>query len=108
CCQHQIREEMEKGSPSPTMSPVLRHGIFLERQAELITDSIRVLYLQYHGYKTKVVEFISDAHTHKNVMIIAAKSTVTDAQRKEILQQLDALKSFFGISNHYIETKWRK
>ena len=108
CCQHQIRNEMESGTPNEILSPILRHGIFMERQAELVTDSIRVLFLQYHGYKTKVVEFISDAHTHKNVMIIATKSTISDEQKQKILSQLEALKSFFGINQHYIETKWQK
>ncbi|MBO7651269.1 MAG: SAM-dependent methyltransferase [Bacteroidales bacterium] len=108
CCQHQIRNEMESGEPNEILSPILRHGIFMERQAELVTDSIRVLFLQYFGYKTKVVEFISDAHTHKNVMIIATKSTVSDEQKQKILSQLEALKSFFGINQHYIETKWQK
>ncbi len=108
CCQHQIRNEMESGTPNEILSPILRHGIFMERQAELVTDSIRVLYLQYHGYKTKIVEFISDAHTHKNVMIIATKSTVSEEQKQKILAQLEALKTFFGIKQHYIETKWQK
>lgn len=108
CCQHQIREEMEKGKPSAVIAPIIRHGIFMERQAELVTDSIRVLFLQYHGYKTKVVEFISDAHTHKNVMIIAYKSAVSEENKHEILQQLEQMKTFFGIERHYIETKWQK
>lgn len=108
CCQHQIREEMEKGKPSEIVAPIIRHGIFMERQAELVTDSIRVLFLQYHGYKTKVVEFISDAHTHKNVMIIACKSTVSEENKRDILDQLDKMKAFFGIEKHYIETKWQK
>lgn len=108
CCQHQIREEMEKGNPSEIVAPIIRHGIFMERQAELITDSIRVLFLQYFGYKTKVVEFISDAHTHKNVMIIASKASTTKEQQSAIIKQLEALKSFFGIDHHYIETKWQK
>ncbi len=108
CCQHQIRDEIEKGKPSEIMSPILKHGIFMERQAELLTDSIRVLYLQYHGYKTKVVEFISDAHTHKNIMIIASKSSTGETQKAEIAKQLDDLKKFFGIKSHYIETKWQK
>jgi len=108
CCQHQVRGEMESGKPNEILSPILRHGIFMERQAELLTDSIRVLFLQYFGYKTKVVEFISDAHTHKNVMIIATKSTVSDEQKQKILEQLEALKTFFGINQHYIETKWQK
>ncbi|HNQ68796.1 MAG TPA: SAM-dependent methyltransferase [Bacteroidales bacterium] len=102
CCQHQIRQEITKNKTQNTLSPITKHGIFLERQAELLTDGIRALILEYFGYKTKIVEFISDAHTHKNVMIIARKTSKTPSQ-DEIKNQIKDIKIQFGISNHYLE-----
>lgn len=102
CCHHQIRQEMEKGKADDFLSSIIRHGIFLERQAEMITDSIRILIMEYFGYKVKAVEFISDAHTHKNVMLIAVKK----AQFKKdesIIDKINELKSRFGIEEHYLE-----
>lgn len=102
CCQHQIRQEMEKSNKKNQLSMITKHGIFLERQAELITDGIRALVLEYFGYKTKVVEFIADAHTHKNIMIIAEKSN-QKVNQTEILEQINALKTEFGISFFELE-----
>ncbi|MDD2636543.1 MAG: SAM-dependent methyltransferase [Bacteroidales bacterium] len=102
CCQHQIRQQMEQTNTENLLSPIIKHGIFLERQAELLTDGIRALVLEYFGYKTKVVEFIADAHTHKNVMIIAEK-TGRKSNGTKILQQIQEIKNTFGIKQHYIE-----
>jgi SAM-dependent methyltransferase len=102
CCQHQIRDEIEVSNEENTLSPIIKHGIFMERQAELITDGIRALILEYFGYKTKVVEFISDAHTHKNVMIIGQKAG-KKSKNSQILKQISNLKEMFGIESHYLE-----
>jgi hypothetical protein len=102
CCQHQIRKEIEKSSSENILSPITKHGIFLERQAELITDGIRTMILEYFGYKTKAIEFITDSHTHKNVMIIAQKSDKMQV-KKEVLTQINAIKTQFGITTHYLE-----
>ena len=99
CCQKQIRKQMQ---PENEMKPVLKHGIFLERQAEMITDGIRALIMEKHGYKTKVIEFISTEHTPKNVMIIGQKSSKKPATEK-ISQQIHLIKKSFGIEYHYLE-----
>ncbi len=103
CCQHQIRQEIEKSNMKNELSLITKHGIFLERQAELITDGIRSLGLEYFGYKTKVVEFIADAHTHKNIMIIAEK-TNQKVDTPDLKKQIESLKKMFGIEKHYLET----
>jgi hypothetical protein len=65
CCHKQIRREIEKNKAQNDLKFLTKYGIFLERQAEMVTDGIRALILEYFGYKTKVFEFISDAHTPK-------------------------------------------
>lgn len=103
CCHKQIRKEMEAGAVSDDISAIIKHGIFMERQAEMTTDALRSLYLESEGYSTKVFEFISDAHTPKNVMITAEKSKKSDAQKNDANAQIDATKKFFGITTHYLE-----
>lgn len=76
CCHKQIRREMEKGKAKNNVSFLTKYGIFLERQAEMVTDGIRALILEYFGYKTKVFEFISDAHTPKNVLVVGVKRSL--------------------------------
>ncbi len=104
CCHHQIRQSIESNPKVNVLSAVTKHGIFLERQSELITDGIRALVLEHFGYKTKVVEFIADAHTHKNVMIIAQK-TEKKAKNSDALKQISEIKEMFGIEEHYLEGK---
>lgn len=99
CCQKQVRKSMQ---PPDNLKPILRHGIFAERQAELITDALRALILEKYGYQTKVFEFISTEHTPKNLMIFGVKSDkIVDKNR--ISSQIHEIKSFYGVENHYLE-----
>ncbi len=104
CCHKQIRKEIEHYKVKNELDFLLKHGIFLERQAEMVTDGIRSLILEYFGYTTKVFEFISGEHTPKNVMIVAEKKSKTDSQRQELLQKIKDTKAYFGILTHHLET----
>ena len=99
CCHKQIRQEMER---SGKMDAITRYGIFLERQAVMITDTIRALILEYFGYKTQVMEFIEMEHTPKNVLLVG-KKTSKKAKDPKILQQIADLEQQYGIEKHYLE-----
>jgi hypothetical protein len=71
CCHKQIRREMERSGKTDAIT---RYGIFLERQAVMITDTIRALVLEYCGYKTQVMEFIEIDNTPKNVLLVGRKT----------------------------------
>ncbi|MDB5612874.1 MAG: SAM-dependent methyltransferase [Devosia sp.] len=103
CCHKQIRRQMEAGKPASQLDVLLRHGIFLERQAEMVTDTLRALLLELSGYKTKVFEFVSDAHTPKNNLIVAEKDARTVRDREAVLKQIAEVKAMFGIEKHYLE-----
>jgi len=103
CCHKQIRRQMEAGKPAAQLDVLLRHGIFLERQAEMVTDTLRALLLELNGYKTKVFEFVSDAHTPKNNLIVAEKDGRMGRDREAILKQIAETKAMFGIEQHYLE-----
>lgn len=110
CCHKQIRREIEQNKVKNDISFLTRYGIFLERQAEMVTDGIRALILEYFGYKTKVFEFISDAHTPKNVLVVGVKkspkSLVGSPKTEEqtgILERIKASKEYFGIGYHHLE-----
>jgi len=102
CCHKQIRREIEKGAGNENLDFLLRHGTFLERQAEMVTDGIRTLVLEHFGYSTKVLEFISDAHTPKNVLIIATKKEGAEKSPKA-LEEIRKAKETFGIGQHHLE-----
>jgi SAM-dependent methyltransferase len=96
CCHQEVRPQL--GSPAP-LGPVLRHGFMAERMAEWATDGLRALVLEWAGYKTKVVEFVSSEHTGKNVMIAGVRDDAprSDAQVAEARARIGAFKAFFGI-----------
>ena len=97
CCHKQVRKSMKTEN---ALSYISKHGILEERQAETLTDTIRSLILEAHGYKTKVFEFISTSHTPKNVMIIGEKMKQEDSKS---LEKIAELKKMFGLKNHYLE-----
>ncbi|WP_159472985.1 SAM-dependent methyltransferase [Dyadobacter sp. 3J3] len=103
CCHKQIRREIEKHKASNDVDFLTKYGIFLERQAEMVTDGIRAMILEYFGYKTKVFEFISDAHTPKNVMIVGIKNHKSNPDQRQLLKKIKDAKSYFGIEYHHLE-----
>lgn len=96
CCHKQIRKAMHHNN---ALSPILKHGILEERQAEIVTDGIRALIMEAHGYQTKVFEFISTEHTAKNLIITGKKSKPDPTSLKKV----EDIKAFFGIEYHYLE-----
>lgn len=103
CCHKQIRREMEKGKAENALGFITRYGIFLERQAVMVTDGIRALILEYFGYKTKVFEFISEANTPKNVLIVGSKNKGPIVKQSDITDKIKKTKDYFGIGYHHLE-----
>ena len=105
CCHKQIRPQLK--SPA-LLAPVLQHGIHLGQEAEMLTDGLRALLLEAHGYDTKVFEFISLEHTSKNKMILAQKrpslSNKAPRDNSAVLQQIADIKAFYGIQEHCLES----
>ena len=98
CCHKQIRREMEKSGKTDAMT---RFGIFLERQAVMITDAVRALVLEYCGYKTQVMEFIEIDNTPKNVLLVGRK-TDKPVDKEAITRQIKELLEQYGIGEHYL------
>ncbi|WP_434701119.1 class I SAM-dependent methyltransferase [Pseudomonas sp. D1-36] len=103
CCHKQIRLQIQ--SPA-LLKPMLQYGLHLGQQAEMVTDSLRALFLEACGYETKVFEFISLDHTNKNKMILAVKRP-EPVEPAELLARIDELKAFYHITEHCLETLLR-
>ncbi|MEA3208149.1 MAG: hypothetical protein QOE70_1206 [Chthoniobacter sp.] len=93
CCHQEIRGQLQ---PPAVLREVLRHGILAEREAELLTDGIRALLLEMHGFKASVFEFISPEHTGKNLMI-AAHRRVQPLATEPLRARLRELLGFYGL-----------
>ena len=100
CCHKQIRLQIQ--SPA-LLKPMLQYGLHLGQQAEMVTDSLRALFLEACGYETKVFEFISLEHTNKNKMILAVKRA-EPVDPAQLLVKIQELKAFYNIQEHCLET----
>jgi SAM-dependent methyltransferase len=110
CCHKQIRKEIEKNKAKNELGFLTKHGIFMERQAEMVTDGLRSLLLEFAGYSVNIQQFISDAHTAKNIMITAVRKEKlenrieqTEKKQQEILGKIKNIKTYFGIEIIYLE-----
>jgi SAM-dependent methyltransferase len=70
CCHHELAAQLA----SRGKDALLRHGLLLGRQADLVTDALRAAALETLGYRVDVIEFVSAEHTAKNVMLRAVRS----------------------------------
>ncbi|MFT7034527.1 MAG: SAM-dependent methyltransferase [Cyclobacteriaceae bacterium] len=99
CCHKQIRQQV-KGKEQE--SPLLKYGIFKERQFEMVTDTIRALIMEEHQYQSKIFEFVSNEHTRKNIMLVGVRSD--DKNGKPAKTKIASIKKEFQIEEHYLET----
>jgi SAM-dependent methyltransferase len=70
CCHHELAAQIAQREPNA----LLRHGLLLGRQADLVTDALRAAALETVGYRVEVMEFVSAEHTAKNVMLRAQRA----------------------------------
>ena len=103
CCHKQVRKQFKVENE---LKDIIQFGILEERQAEILTDTIRALVLESEGYKSQVFEFIADAHTHKNVMVVGTKKK-SNPDAKKYLQKIEKLKTKFGLEYQHLEKKLR-
>jgi len=99
CCHKQVRRDMKERSK---FNSITKHGIFKERQAEMLTDTLRTLIMEKEGYKTKAFEFISNEHTRKNIMLVG-KKTNDKVDKNTINKEIDFLKKSFEIERQELE-----
>jgi SAM-dependent methyltransferase len=104
CCHQEIRPQIK--SPE-FLDGILRHGIMLERTAEMITDGLRSLLLEKSGYSTKLFEFIANEHTPKNNMLVGTKLR-EKIDVSKIKAQITEIKDFYSIKEQRLESLLEK
>jgi hypothetical protein len=99
CCHKEIRKQIK--SPD-LLRPMLKYGIHLGDEAEMVTDSLRALLLEAKGYKVQIFEFTSLEHTAKNKMLLAVKHS-KPVEHDAIMDQIAKLKDFYSIKTQALE-----
>jgi len=101
CCHKELRPQLL--SPHP-LRPILKHGVHLGQQAEMLTDGLRAMLLEACGYETQVFEFVALEHTNKNKMILAVKRAQAPADADALWRQIADIKGFYGIREQCLES----
>lgn len=101
CCHKEVRLRL---TPPPVLADALRHGILLQREAEFVTDALRAALLEWAGYDTKVIEFISPDHTSKNLMIAGVKRT-RPYDLEAAASRTRELAAFYGLQEQHLAAR---
>ena len=90
CCQAEVatvlRRHKNASFGKTPLSELWRHPIHTREFGSQITNVLRCLLLEAHGYQLTVTELVGWEHSMKNELIIARK---TDAPRKNAQQRLE-------------------
>jgi hypothetical protein len=87
CCQAEVARLLDGHTRHP-LHQLWRHPIQRREFASNLTNVIRGLYLEAHGYKIRVTELVGFEHTMKNELILAERHQLSNAQARGELQTL--------------------
>jgi len=86
CCQAEVARELE--SVKGPLDQLWRHGIQRREFGAQLTNVLRGLYLEAHGYKVRVTEFTGFEHTQKNEMLFAERHQRSNPRARTEFEQL--------------------
>lgn len=92
CCQAEVASVLRKNK-GPTLSQnvlteIWRHPIHTREFGSHITNVLRCLQLEAHGYQVKVTELVGWEHSMKNELIVATFKDLPRRYPKERLEQV--------------------
>jgi len=86
CCQAEVARELE--NVKGPLEQLWRHPIQRREFGAHLTNVLRGLYLEAHGYKVRVTEFTGFEHTQKNEMIFAERHQHSNPRAKAEFEKL--------------------
>ena len=96
CCQAEVAEELRKQKShslsQKALAEIWRHPIHTREFGSMVTNVLRCLQLESHGYQVTVTELVGWEHSMKNELIIAKRQGAPrgNAQQR-LLEILDTL-----------------
>ncbi|MBV1774978.1 SAM-dependent methyltransferase [Burkholderiaceae bacterium DAT-1] len=99
CCQAEVAAALRKHKGTQLASPlteIWRHPIHTREFGSHLTNVLRCLQLEAHGYKLNVTELVGWEHSMKNELIIA---THTGQKRRAPADRLKAILDEFGLAS---------
>ena len=92
CCQAEVaavlRKHKNESFGMTPLSEIWRHPIHTREFGSHLTNVLRCLQLESHGYQLTVTELVGWEHSMKNELIIATKTGMPRKNARERLQQI--------------------
>jgi len=98
CCQAEVASVLKKNKASQLKSPFVelwRHPLHTREFGSHLTNILRCLRLEAHGYQVTVTEFVGLEHSMKNELIIG--SLRSGAHRRTASERVQFYLSEFGL-----------
>jgi hypothetical protein len=95
CCQAEVARQLQDApSPSPLVRPLFEHAWHRREFGSHLTNVLRALVLEAHGYRVTVTELTGWEHSMKNELILGKK---VRAASRDAQEKLDALLAATGV-----------
>ncbi|MFT5702613.1 MAG: hypothetical protein ACI8ZB_005537 [Desulforhopalus sp.] len=98
CCQAEVaallRKNKQKSLASNSLTEIWRHSLHTREFGSLVTNVLRCLQLEAHGYQVTVTELVGWEHSMKNELIIA---TYKDLPRRRPTERLQEILKTLGL-----------
>lgn len=88
CCQAEVAALLQGAATRGPIAPLWRHGLHRRELGAHLTNVIRALVLEAHGYKVRVTELVGWEHSLKNELILAVRHQRGNGAAR---RQLDAM-----------------
>lgn len=99
CCQAEVATILRKNKAaqlsSNTLTELWRHPLHTREFGSLVTNVLRCLQLEAHGYQVNVTELVGWEHSMKNELIIASYK---DLPRRRPSERLNELLQSLGLT----------
>ncbi|WP_028829916.1 class I SAM-dependent methyltransferase [Proteocatella sphenisci] len=90
CCHKELIDQID----SKELEPIYKHNIFRTRLNDLLTDSLRSIFIESYGYEVSALEYVSPLDTPKNLMIRAVKTSDENLVAKK---EYEDMKKIFNV-----------
>ena len=108
CCQAEVAAVLKKNKASqPLRSPlaeIWRHPLHTREFGSQITNVLRCLQLEAHGYQVSVTELVGWEHSMKNELIIATYRNLPRARSAQRLQEVMATVGLEEMARRFFVT----
>jgi len=89
CCQAEVARQLEASRPAdPAIAALFAHPLHRRELGSHLTNVIRGLVLEAHGYKVTVTELVGWEHSAKNELILGKRAHRYDAAARAQLRAL--------------------